>query len=129
MAAALQRQTSRQQRERGSAAAAAAAVALGGMEGLGHGANGAAALEPVPRSLTPYEVQQRINAKEWAVMDAHIGQICAQLQFSLDAAAAAGRTPHPWEVSSTQDAASLLPPWARHAAHMDIGEKLAAHTQ
>lgn len=99
-------------------------------ENGGAGPSGAATaaqggeLEAGPQALTPYEVQQRLNAKEWAVMDAHVGQIMAQLQYTLDAAAAAGVVA---DVSSVQDAASMLPAWARHAAHMDIGDKLGQY--
>ncbi|KAG7672254.1 putative Uncharacterized TPR repeat-containing protein [Nannochloris sp. 'desiccata'] len=41
-------------------------------------------MEGAPRAMTPWELQQMINAKEWAVMDAHVGQITAKLQYYLD---------------------------------------------
>jgi len=77
-------------------------------------------MEGAPRALTPWERQQQINAKEWAVMDAHVGQLTAKLQYYLD------HSSEPeGEIVRVQDSASLLPPWARHAAHMEVGEKLA----
>jgi len=77
-------------------------------------------IEGDPRVLTPWELQQQINAKEWAVMDAHVGQMTAKLQYYLDQS-----SDPEGEIARVQDSASLLPPWARHAAHMEIGEKLA----
>ncbi len=118
-----------------SAAAAAVAVAAAASVGAGTAlpASGGYTYQPLPadmegapRALTPYELQQKINAKEWAVMDAHVGQITAKLQYYLDQSngTADGSEPES-EVARVQDSASLLPPWARHAAHMEIGEKLA----
>jgi len=104
----------------------AATTTITGTPGTGTGPTLTApvAEEECSRALTPWEAQQRQNAKEWAVMDSHVSQILAQLQYILDTASASGDIA---DVSGVQHAATMLPPWARHAAHMEIGDALSQH--
>lgn len=77
--------------------------------------------------LTPWEIQQKQDAKEWAVMESQVNQILAKLTCVLENAQSTSPASLASEISAVQGTASLLPPWARHAAHMEIGERLSQH--
>ena len=103
----------------------AAAAGISSININDNGNRSAAAVPELgPRAMTPWEVQQHINGKEWAIMDAHVGHLLANLQYALDHHKNNASVLEN-EISSIQDSASMMPPWARHAAHMDVGDKLA----